>query len=180
MKRVSNILVMHPPAQSDRAADGMAACFRAHSGYVAGIALRLLGRREDVDDVVQDVFLVAIGGVAKIREPEAVRAWLATVTARQVARRLRRRRLRTIFGLEGRDYQVALAVDATQEQSVLLTRIYQILDSLPVDQRIAWTLRKIEGEKLEAVALICGCSLATAKRRIVSAEEAIEKAVRDA
>jgi len=32
--------------------------FRAHSGFVARLVLRLIGRDDEVDDVVQDVFVV--------------------------------------------------------------------------------------------------------------------------
>jgi RNA polymerase sigma-70 factor (ECF subfamily) len=41
--------------------------------------------------------------------------------------------------------------------------------------RIAWTLRYVEREKLEEVARLCGCSLATAKRRIAATQAAIEE-----
>jgi RNA polymerase sigma-70 factor (ECF subfamily) len=34
---------------------------------------------------------------------------------------------------------------------------------------VAWTLRHVEGQKLEEVAQYCRCSLATAKRRISAA-----------
>jgi transmembrane sensor len=37
------------------------ALFMRHSPYVAAVALRLLGRDDEVDDVVQDVFLQAVG-----------------------------------------------------------------------------------------------------------------------
>jgi RNA polymerase sigma-70 factor (ECF subfamily) len=47
--------------------------------------------------------------------------------------------------------------------------VYQLLEALPIEQRLAWSLRYVEGEKLEAVAEQCGCSLATAKRRISAA-----------
>jgi RNA polymerase sigma-70 factor (ECF subfamily) len=60
---------------------------------------------------------------------------------------------------------------------VLLTRMYRALDGLPVNQRLAWSLRHIEGERLETVALLCHCSLATAKRRIVAAQKVISEAV---
>jgi RNA polymerase sigma-70 factor (ECF subfamily) len=40
------------------------------------------------------------------------------------------------------------------------------LQTMPADDRIAWTLRYIERHRLEAVAELSGCSLATAKRRI--------------
>jgi RNA polymerase sigma-70 factor (ECF subfamily) len=50
---------------------------------------------------------------------------------------------------------------------------------VPPRDRIAWTLRYIEGQQLEEVAGICGCSLATAKRRISAAQERIERAFAD-
>ena len=41
--------------------------------------------------------------------------------------------------------------------------------------RVAWTLNYVEGETLEEVARLCGCSLATAKRRIAAAQRFIEE-----
>jgi RNA polymerase sigma-70 factor (ECF subfamily) len=157
--------------------DELDVLFRAHSGYVAQVALRILGRPDDVDDVVQEVFLVAMRGLSKLRDAAAIRSWLATVAVRRARRRLRRRRVWTFFGIDECSDYSRLAVDATQEQSALVGRIYRILDDLPIDQRIAWTLRNVEGEKLEAVATLCECSLATVKRRIGAAQETIEKAV---
>ena len=44
------------------------------------------------------------------------------------------------------------------------------LQTVPPDDRIAWTLRHVERHRLEAVAELCGCSLATVKRRILRAQ----------
>jgi DNA-directed RNA polymerase specialized sigma24 family protein len=41
---------------------------------------------------------------------------------------------------------------------------------MPADLRITWVLRFIENHRLEAVAELCGCSLATAKRRLSKAQ----------
>ena len=60
------------------------------------------------------------------------------------------------------------------ERRALLSRVYQVLDRIPVEQRLAWSLRYVEGEKLERVAEQCGCSLATAKRRIAAAHARIQ------
>jgi RNA polymerase sigma-70 factor (ECF subfamily) len=49
-----------------------------------------------------------------------------------------------------------------------------------VEHRVAWTLRYVEGEKLERVAEHCGCSLATAKRRIAAAHAKIQSELEDA
>ena len=57
--------------------------------------------------------------------------------------------------------------------------VYRVLDELPVDDRLAFTLHHIEGEKLEVVARLCRCSCATAKRRIARAQQAIEERMGD-
>jgi len=154
--------------------------FRQYAGYVATIAYRILGRDGDVDDVVQDVFIDAMSGIAQVRDPASIKGWLGTVTVRCASRRLRRRRLRGFFGMDqAPDYALVASEGATPEQRALLGRVYMILDGIPVKDRVAWTLRYIEEEKLEDVARMCGCSLATAKRRIAAAQDAVERGFDD-
>lgn len=150
--------------------------FRTYSAYVAAIGLRLLGRPEEVDDLVQDVFIEAHKGFHTIRDPKGVKRWLARVTVRVAHRRLARRR-RWRFLRLGDDFDYSALPDggASPEMRALLARVYAKLDSLPVEQRVAWALRHVQGERLDAVALLCGCSLATAKRRIAAAHAAIRE-----
>src|SRR4051794_31854340 len=68
------------------------AAFRAHAAFVASVALRVLGRPSEVEDLVQDVFLCALPRLRGLREPAALRGWLAVITARLARRRLRNRR----------------------------------------------------------------------------------------
>lgn len=154
--------------------------FRRYSSYVAAIAYRLLGREEDVDDTIQEVFLAAVRGVHAVRDPAAVRAWLARVTVRAARQRLRKRRLRSFLGLdEPATYDAVIDRGASAEQRALVARVYRVLDGLPSNQRIAWSLRYIEGEALESVAALTGCSLATAKRRIAAAALELEEVFAD-
>jgi RNA polymerase sigma-70 factor, ECF subfamily len=159
---------------------GVDAAYRDYSRYVATIAFRLLGREDEVDDVVQDVFLSALDGLSALRDPEAAKGWLATVTVRIALRKLRFRRVRSFLGLDSVVNYKNVAIGAKQEQAALLGRVYRILDDLPAAERVAWVLRNVEGEPLESVATACDCSLATAKRRITAAQEKITRAVQDA
>jgi RNA polymerase sigma-70 factor (ECF subfamily) len=52
----------------------------------------------------------------------------------------------------------------------MLAQVYALLCTMPADDRIAWTLRYVERHRLEAVAELTACSLATAKRRIQRAQ----------
>jgi RNA polymerase sigma-70 factor (ECF subfamily) len=118
--------------------------------------------------------------VHAVRDPAAIRGWLARVTVRVARQRLRKRRVRVFLGLdEPVVYDTVVDQSASAEQRALVARVYSILDRLPANQRIAWSLRHIEGEPLENVASLSGCSLATAKRRISAAAEKLEEAFSD-
>lgn len=187
MNRASTQLrLLSPPAPQGPAESAPAGAmdleglFRTYARYVASVALRVLGRDDEVDDVVQEVFLSAMRGLPGLRNADAVRGWLATIAVRHASRRLRRRRLRAFFGLDRDARYESVAPGASPEERALLSRIYAILDELPVAERVAWTLRHVEGEPLDVVARLCSCSLATAKRRIGAAHQAIERVLADA
>ena len=145
--------------------------FKRFAPYVARIGLRLLGREADVDDLIQEVFFAAFRQRDQLRDPQAAKNWLATIAVRTARRQLRRRRLRQFVGLDNGGPALELPdPQISPEKRALLARVYEILDSMGVERRLAWTLRYVEGEKLEIVAERCGCSLATVKRRIASAQ----------
>jgi RNA polymerase sigma factor (sigma-70 family) len=155
--------------------------YRRYSRYVAAVVLRLDPGVADLDDVVQDVFLAAAGGLRRIRDQAATKGWLATVAVRITRRRLRLRRMWRWLGIGEDDRPPAPLVDAGSSplDRLLLGRVYQVLDGMAVDDRVAFVLHCIEGEKLEAVAKICGVSLATTKRRVARAQQAIDQLAGD-
>jgi RNA polymerase sigma-70 factor (ECF subfamily) len=179
------------PSSGDDAGDGGgsyeqrppltdAQLFKRFAPYVARIGLRLLGRESDVDDLIQEVFLAAFRQRDQLRDPNATKNWLATIAVRTARRQLRRRRLRQFVGLDSGGPAMELQDQTlSPEKRALLARVYEILDGMGVDKRLAWTLRFVEGEKLERVAEKCGCSLATAKRRIAAAQAHLQAEMED-
>jgi len=166
------------PAEQDLVAIDLEVFFRRYAPYVARIGHRLLGRDDEVDDLIQDVFLAAHRGVRRLRDAEAIKGWLATVAVRQCRRRLRARRVRTFLHLDSTSDHTQVADEsASPEHRAMLAAVYRVLDRLPVNQRLAWTLRHVEGEQLERIGELCSCSLATVKRRIKAAHEAIQREV---
>jgi RNA polymerase sigma-70 factor (ECF subfamily) len=154
--------------------------YRRYCRYVAGVIVRLDGRAAEVDDLVQEVFVEAAAGLGRLREPEAIKGWLATIAVRRVRRHLRLRRLWRLLGLD-RDASQAGLIDpaASPVDRLLLRAVYRVLDDMPTEDRLAFGLHVIEGETLDAVAKLCGCSFATAKRRVSRAQRRIEEALSD-
>jgi hypothetical protein len=107
--------------------------------------------------LVPDVFPRAHRGLAKLREPAALKAWLATVTVRVAHRRLRARRLRAVLSLSSDyDYSNLPHADLSPEERTMASEVFEALDKLPVAERLAWSLRHIQGEQLETVARLTG------------------------
>lgn len=169
-----------PLAGVARVARDLDDCYRLYCRYVAAICLRISGRRSELEDLTQEVFAEAAASFDALREPEAVRGWLATIAVRVTRKRLFRQRLATLIGLAPAvDYDEIAGREASPYDRALAAAVYRALDRLAPDDRIAFVLHHIEGETLDAVAELCGCSITTAKRRILRARSALERRLGD-
>jgi RNA polymerase sigma-70 factor (ECF subfamily) len=147
--------------------------YRRHAEFAFNLAVRIQGSASDVEDVVHDAFLKAQERLDDLRDSAAFRPWLGSIVVRLVRTRLRRRKLLGALGLTAPDpveIDSIAAVDADPEARALLAQVYALLQTLAADDRIAWTLRYVERHRLETVAVMMDCSLATAKRRIARAQ----------
>jgi RNA polymerase sigma-70 factor (ECF subfamily) len=150
--------------------------YKRFAPYVAAIASRILGRENEVEDVVQDVFIAALGGLKKRDQLLQAKSWFATVTVRSSMRKLRVRSLWNVFDLaEPPQYERLSDATAGPEERRMIAEVYRALDSVSAKERVAWVLRHVQGESLEETALLCECSLATAKRRIAAAHSVVKK-----
>jgi len=147
-----------------------AAIYDLFSADVNRLVWRVLGADAEHDDVVHHVFIQLVTGIAKVREPEAMRVWMASVCIKTVRTEIRRRRLRRLFAVTDANRRPIAAPAEDHEARDLLERTYAVLDALPADERIAFVLRYIEELPLADVAGACDCSLATIKRRLAKAE----------
>jgi RNA polymerase sigma-70 factor (ECF subfamily) len=130
---------------------------------------------------VQDTFVVGFEQLASLRDPGALRSWLARIAVSLARRRLRRARLLRFLGLDrGLDnasLESLVAPTLRPDDRAELALADRVLGRLPSDQRIAWVLRRVEGLPLAEVASLCDCSLATAKRRIGRADAEMNRHV---
>lgn len=76
------------------------ALFERYAPYVAKIGLRMLGRRDEVEDFVQDVFVEVHKSLRTLRESGLVKSFIAGIAVNVARRRLRRRRLAARFFLD--------------------------------------------------------------------------------
>ena len=153
------------------------ALYRRYAGFAINLAVRIQGNSRDVEDIVHDAFLKAHDKLGELRDGQAFKGWLGAIVVSLIRSRLRKRRLMGAFGLTAKDpidLDSIASESASPESRAQLAQVYALLQTMPADERIAWTLRHVERHRLEAIAELLGCSLATAKRRITRAQRFIQ------
>ncbi len=151
--------------------------FDLHSPGIERILLRTLGSDQELDDLLHEVFVRALQSIHRLRDPEALGGWLrrlAVCAAMDLLRSRSRRRWLRLLPQESLPEPFAPELDDETREAVRIT--YHLLDRLPVDERVAFSLRVLDGMPLAEVAAACDCSLATVKRRIARAQMAFDQA----
>jgi RNA polymerase sigma-70 factor, ECF subfamily len=143
-----------------------------YARYIAGVVVRMMGDDLELEDVVQDTFVRAAERIDSLRSPAHVRPWLVTIAVRYARERLGRRRRRGLLRQEASHHFPTMSDPRDRARA---DDLYAALDQLPEKYRIPWFLARIEGEKLEDVAIACGISLATVKRRIQEAQTRLDR-----
>jgi RNA polymerase sigma-70 factor, ECF subfamily len=139
--------------ESDGRLDAQA-LFLAHAPFVASFLHRLGTPHADVDDLVQEVFLVAHRKGGYVPGAALPRTWLAAIAVRiaRASHRVRSRR-----GEAGDDAALQLAVPGAGPDEMLearrsLARVQRALDALDIEHRAAFVLFEIEGESCDSIA----------------------------
>jgi RNA polymerase sigma-70 factor (ECF subfamily) len=158
---------------------GAATLYRDHAPFIAGFLRRLGVPAADLEDAVQEVFVVAHRKGGYTEGPALPRTWLAAIALRvaQAGRRTRQRReaaaspmLDAVPDFRGNDPAAAI------ENRRRLDRVQRALDVLPLEQRAAFVLFEIEGESCESIAVALGVPLGTVYSRLHYARQHFLKA----
>ncbi len=163
-----------------RCQEGDAAAFRElFDLHVAGVHRHLsllIGPNEDVDDLVQLVFLNVFQSIKRFKGISAFSTWLFRIiinVARQEIRvRGRHRRLNTAINDVGRVKGTSVK---TTPESRLSTwqQIYDVLDRLSSKKRETFILYIYEGYSLEEIANLLDSSVSTIGSRLQAGRKEI-------
>jgi RNA polymerase sigma-70 factor, ECF subfamily len=137
----SDVDVVDAARRGDRSA--FAELYRRYVRMVHGLVLASVPRT-DVDDLVQDVFLVAMRRLDSLREAAAFPGWLAAITRHRVADHYRRQPFDQVPLAEE---LVADASDDSEARAIL-----DLIRSLPEAYREPLVLRLVEGMSGQEIA----------------------------
>jgi RNA polymerase sigma-70 factor, ECF subfamily len=157
--------------------DGEEAAFdqivRLWEGKIYNLAWRMVGNREDAQDVVQETFLSVFKSIRGLRDPDSFCTWLYQITLNHCRARRRSRSgnlslTDPVFDEIGSETTIAAAIPAQDRGDSIerLDIIQKALAGLSEDHRSAIVLKEYVGLSLEELANVMECPLSTAKSRL--------------
>lgn len=133
-----------------------------HARYV----LRLLGNRDDAEDVLQGAFLRAFRHLASCHDPDRFGAWLHRIVVNECRTALAKRALERRRLLDD-DSALAFVPDRHPEGDVALrAAIDRALDRLTPESREAFVMKHVEDMPYEEIAALTGDSVSALKMRV--------------
>jgi RNA polymerase sigma-70 factor (ECF subfamily) len=156
---------------------------RQHADLVQRMLVRLLGRRQDLDDLIQNTFVETLRALPAFRGQSAFSSFVAGIAVR-IARRAMRpglvARLRAPFAEEDLTVEQT-APDVQFEAQRRLERVRVALQHLSEPKRVAFLLWSLEGHSPEQIATLMEASVAATRSRIHYAQkELLARATKDA
>jgi RNA polymerase sigma-70 factor (ECF subfamily) len=156
---------------------------------LTNFAHRMVGNMEDCQDIVQDTF-IRVHQSRHTYEPMArFSTWIYTITLNLARTNLRRRRLRTMLGLERRTAADEESVetapsriampDELAQSAIIEERIQKALNELDVRFREVVILRDIQDLEYEDIARATGLKLGTVKSRISRGRAFLQQQLKD-
>ena len=145
-----------------------------------------MGAAEDVADLVQDVYLRAMGGLPRFRGASSFRTWLITIALNAAKSHCKRASRRAHKSLDDGSEAMRQVVDSLSEGygpeeevgcNQLQVPIQGALRRLPENFRTSLALREHFALSYEDVSAIVGCRVGTTRSRIHRAREAMYSAV---
>lgn len=136
----------------------------------------VLGSIHEIEDLTQEVFIRVFSRLDRIRDAASVRPFVTSTTvfvAREAIRRRSRRRWLVFSAPE--DMPEIEMPGASEEVRSAVEAFYETLAKLPIEERIAFSLRYVEGMELTEIAWATETSLSTVKRRLKAADERFTK-----
>jgi RNA polymerase sigma factor (sigma-70 family) len=156
------------------------------SGRVFNTALGLLQHREDAEDVSQEVFVEVFRSISLFREEAKLSSWIYRITVTKslelLRNRKRKKRSAVVLSLFGLEHQLSQSENVPfyhpgvkLENKEMSVALFSAIAKLPLNQRTAFTLHKVENLSYAEIAEAMAVSLSSVESLMFRAKQNLQK-----
>lgn len=156
--------------------------YKTYFTFVWSMSRYLGVQRDELDDVVQEIFVVIHGRMHTIEQPESLRSWIYGIIRRMVGRYHRTRRTKLLNmqnrAVESESQQFDWSSpQAMAEQSEEVELLRTLLDKLDPAKREVFVLVELEEMTAPEIAAAIGVPLNTVYSRLRAARQELDEAL---
>jgi RNA polymerase sigma-70 factor (ECF subfamily) len=152
------------------------ALYMRHAGPVLALCLRLLGDRDEAEDVLQETFLEVFEALHTLPKPSQLARWITGIVVSKtdaLFRRRRARRLTRSLASAGASF-LRPSPEATVEVREQLAQLDTKLSALRDRDRACFLLHVVDGFALAELAELTHRPLSIVRRRLQRADRALQ------
>jgi RNA polymerase sigma-70 factor (ECF subfamily) len=156
---------------------------RRHQHRVFAVASGILRRREDVEDIAQQVFVKAYFSLKRFDQRAAFSTWLYKITVNECWDLLRKKKVRPlVYESDLSEEQARLVTTAGEKENpgpdiseriVARERVERLLEGLDERDRLMLILKEVEGFSIEEIAEVLNLNGNTVKVRLFRARRRV-------
>ena len=145
--------------------------YRAHRAEVHRVVFRLLGPSDELEDVIQDVFLQVHRSIANFRGSSKFSTWLHRVSVNVTLQHLRKKKASQGQQLDERvgerpDDAKCRSPHECAETQDRLNAVYKVLDELSPKKRTVLVMHDMQGMSAQKIAEVVGSPVFTVRTRL--------------
>ena len=156
---------------------------RRHQHRVFAVASGILRRREDVEDIAQQVFVKAYFSLKRFDQRAAFSTWLYKITVNECWDLLRKKKVRPLVYEADLSEEQARQIQTSEEKGSTAPdvsqrlearqRVERLLEGLDERDRLMLILKEVEGFSIEEIAEVLQLNANTVKVRLFRARRRI-------
>ena len=154
---------------------------------IFGKCLSFVPNKEDAEDIAQEVFVEVFKSIRKFKGNSTLSTWIYRITTNKCLEFIRKKNTKKRFTFLQSLFGNEIPLDKTsyftefKHPGILLENkedaevLYSAIDSLPEDQRVAFTLHKIEGLSYKEISEITEKSIPSIESLLFRAKKNLKK-----
>jgi len=151
--------------------------YSLYSRAMFSICMRMLNRREEAEDILQEAFAEIFDKLESFRYESAFGSWAKRIVINKCINHLRRKRPDIRFEAEITDRETDNETPDYESLELQVEKIKRAMSGLPDGFRIIFSLYALEGYDHEEIALILGISKSTSKTQYMRAKSKLKELI---
>ncbi|MDB5210216.1 MAG: polymerase ECF-type sigma factor [Sediminibacterium sp.] len=150
----------------------MALIYKLYSQQMFGICMRMLGRKDDAEDVLQEAFIIAFTKLGQLNDDRTFGGWLRKIVINNSIQYSKQK-----FHWEeiSHDEEPDNSIEEEWLSHIRLETVYEAIKSLPNGYRQVFNLFAVEGLSHKEIAEMLGITESTSKSQYHKAKKQLKE-----